>query len=200
MSTTPESATATAAVFERRERITPADLFDHFVFYSDEWCSACFERIRRVGHTVATDTDSLGTEGNVLESRQRVGAGCLGYDYTTHDSHGEVTVRNDEGQVVGTEPRGSYGLQRTYSTRTYCGGCGANNGHAPDLTISKREAVRRADQLVDCLLAQGVPVNRAALKHVVATAKERPDLADRDHDIFEQATAYARREYVRQLD
>lgn len=196
----PAPQTSTAAVFADGERIPPDRIFDEFVFFSDEWCSGCFERIRRVDQTVAQDTDSLGTEGNVLETRQRAGAGWLGHDFEVHDQYGEQTVRNKEGIVVGTEPRGSYGLQRTYSTRTYCNSCGANNGRAPELTISKVEAIRRADQLVNCLLDQEIPVNRAAVKWFVGAAKERPDIADKDHDIFEKAVVLGRKEFVKKSD
>lgn len=193
MSTTPPPATA--AVYRDSQRIALDDLFDTLVFYSDEWCSGCFERIRQVDEI---DTDTWGSGNQPGQVRQRVGAGCLGYDFETHDDYGTITVRDDDGQVTGVEPRGTYGLRRTYTTRTFCDSCGANNGHAPELTIGKREAVRRADQLVDCLLAQGVAIHRKAAKRFVAKAKERPDIADRDHDIFEQAVVHARRVAVRE--
>ena len=192
--------TSTPAVFFNGERIPPDQIFDEFVFFSDEWCSGCFERIRRVDQTVAQDTDSLGTEGNVLETRQRAGSGWLGHDYEVHDQYGQRTVRNEDGIVVGTEPCGSYGLKRTYSTRTYCDNCGANNGHAPDLTVGKAEAIKRADQLVDCLLEQDIPVHRAAVKWFVGAAKERDSLSGRDHDIYTKAVVLGRREFVKKSD
>ena len=200
MSTTHPSAPATPAVYENRERIAPADLFDHFVFYSDEWCSACFQRIRRVQYTDADDGYSLGTGDDVLEDRRRVGTGWLGFDVEIEEGLsgcGEITRRDEEGRVTGVEPRERLGLARRHHPRTYCDECGANNGHAPDLPVSKREAVRRADQLVDCLLAQGVPVRRVALKDFVARAKSREQLRKREHDIYEMGVAHARRAYVR---
>lgn len=174
MSATPH----TAAVFDEHQRITPDDLFDELVFQSDEWCSACFQRIRRVDVTeLGDDTDRLATSGNVLETRQRAAFGWLGHDFETHDE---------------------YGLQRSWKPRTFCADCGANNGHAPEMTISKREAVRRVDHLVDCLAVQGVTIHRETAKRYVAKAKERRSLHAREYDIFARAVAFARRHYVRE--
>jgi len=186
MSTTPQSATASAtasstipAIYDGDDRIPPSELFDEFVFYSSEWCSACFARIRDVDR-MPVDHDHLGTNANApTETRTRRGDGTLGYDFDEHDA---------------------YGHKRSYHPQTYCGACGANGGRAPELTLSKRAAVARCDQLVDCLLAQGVPVNRPALKHIVAEAKERDSLAGADHEIYARGVAFARRVFCRQRD
>lgn len=200
MSTAPDSSSASPAIFQDQQRVPPGEIFDEFLFYNDEFCSCCFNRIRRVDHTKLDDTDKMATEGDVLETRKRAGTGVSGFDYETHDSYGVRTVRDEDGKVTGVESKGSYGIWRTYSTTTFCDNCGSNNGYMPQHSTSKRTMVRRADQLVDTLLEMGIPIQRQACKHFVASAKERPNIDGKDHDIYANAVKIARRAFVDAVD
>lgn len=155
------------------DRLAPQDAFDLTVWQNPEVCNHCFSQIRREDTHQMHDTDKLATEGNVLKTRQRAGAGVLGYDYTALDP---------------------YAVTRVYQPRTYCNECGANDGRANDVWVmSAHDAQLAAGRLVEQLERQGVACDGRALRTFVRRCKsdDQGRIDGRETEMFRRATEVA---------
>ena len=166
-----------------------ADVFDAIAFHTPEVWSRCFERIREVQEI---DTDGWGQGNRPAYWSRRVEGAEGGHTIEIVDQHGERTVRNGDGQVTGTEPRGAYGYRPIHRRATFCSSCGSESGRADDDPLSRRECLRYcenlATRLVDVGLVDDTELATTVLKRYVREAKSRPGADGRETEIFRWAT------------
>lgn len=150
----------------------PADrIFERYVWNRPGVCNGCFCLIKN--------------------DHRKIAWGEAGHDKEDLDDHGEQTVRNDKGAVIGTEPVGTYGERARYPSRTVCTNCGAIAGRADDETLSRREALARAETLAERLAEIGEPVELSLLKGRIGHLKSQERYECYDTVVFEAATTVA---------
>lgn len=146
----------------------PLDRFDDLLFENAEICSHCFSHIR---DETEHDLERLGNSNKPTETRQRAGVGVAG--------HTVIDLNR-------------YGTKRKHETRTFCGECGSQSGHALGDHIHSRQAIRRiCDRIVRRLHEQGYYPHLPTLYGVTLHLKRQPDHQGRDREILATAVHMA---------
>lgn len=164
------STRATASEDHEHRFGVPADkAFDELAFHDRTVCSRCFCLIRR-HDTFRPDADGGVSKYAPEERCVRAYDGGKGY------------------KVV---EWGNYGYRPLHEPRTFCEECGSQSGRADDDTLSQRQAVTFASNLLDRLHEAQVRASKRALKHLVKELKSDPRVVDYDTEIFRRATKIA---------
>lgn len=161
MSTTQSPSVETAQYSSLR------DLYDALIFDSPEICNSCHAVIR---DKETHDTDHLGTGNRPDSTLLRAGDGVVGYDVELHNT---------------------YGTQRSYHARTYCGNCGQPGGSAPDDPMSRKSMLEAVDALVDRFVEAGIPINDDRLKRYIGHLKSQEKYDGGEHEIWRHSAALA---------
>lgn len=177
------STSATASGTSYRVGIPADKAFNEIAFHDPTVCSRCFCLIRR-RDTYRPDTD-IGVSDYAPEERlRRAFNGGKGYKTESTESPPEwESVIPSEDYV--------YGYRPLHEPRTFCESCGSQSGRADDDSLSQRQAVIFASNLLDRLDEANVRASKRALKRLVKGLKSDPRVADYDTEIFRRATKVA---------
>lgn len=179
------STSATASESHEFELgVDPEKTFDEIAFHESTVCSRCFCLIRAYDDY----RPDVGVCGGVskyapTERLRRAFDGGKGYKATS--------VETKPGWIdrAPIPPEDFvYGYRPINEPRTFCEECGSQSGRAGDESLSIRQAVAFADNLVDRLHEAGVSVDGGELKHAVKKFKAYEDLEAFDTEIFRRAT------------
>lgn len=169
---------------------SPADSFEDAIEFFEQriWhnhlvCSNCFARVKRTATYTCNDwgdedEDSWRTPTAILDETE---------DYVRH--RGTVTVRNDEGAVVGLDSREPVRSSVRHEQRTTCVACGSVRAIMQYDTLALSEALGRVPALVDRLREQGESVSTDAVYAAVRRCKTDPSFEAYDKQIFAVAAA-----------
>jgi len=180
----------TQSTTEPRVQSDPADAFDSAVWHNPEVCNHCFARVRdidraaiRVGKNNQRELD--------WEFREASEATELAHDIDWKGTHGLVAVRDDDGRVVGVEPRGQHSAQIAVTPRLTCLECGSVGCRAVDETLSRRAALSRVGPLVARLREGGWTVNKRQLREAIRYYKTESRWQGYDSEAFAAAAKVA---------
>ncbi|GAB3669514.1 hypothetical protein [Halopiger thermotolerans] len=168
----------TAPTFEVQNRDDPDEVFEKRIFTNPEICSSCFCRIKHDHVRVCS-----GTLGHDVEPKATRAAPVRLYE----TADGEI---GPEGICVGSR-QVEITTKARYPTRTVCSDCGSIAGRADSESMSRREALSRAETLSERLLEVGESVDVDVLKHLVGHLKSQPQFTGYDTEVFEAATTVA---------
>ncbi|WP_265109192.1 hypothetical protein [Halosolutus halophilus] len=168
-------STTAHALGEVQGRDDPDRIFQRYVFEDPDCCSSCFRRIK--------------------SDHVRITWGSTGHDVEPKATRAEPIRRHEteddeigpEGICIGSRQVDNTAIAR-YPVRTVCEDCGAIAGRADDDPLSRREALRRTENLADRLHELGEPVDVDTLKHAVGHLKSLEAFASYDTEVFEAAT------------
>ncbi|WP_049925361.1 hypothetical protein [Halopiger goleimassiliensis] len=163
---------------EVQDRDQADRVFRRYVFEDSSCCSNCFRRIK-------SDHVRLewGAEGNDVDPK----ATCARSVREHKTKPGEI---GPEGPLQGAE-QVEITTKARYPTRTFCDDCGSVSGRADDESMTRREALRRAETLAVRLEEVGEPVDVEVLKKLVGHLKSQPRFTGYDTEVFEAATTVA---------
>jgi hypothetical protein len=162
-------------------RIDPADAFHDLIWTDGEICSNCFARVA-TSQTVQRDD-----WGNTASDRRLTEAGTRGLETFPTVELGEQTVRHEDGQVIGTEPRETCHYRPLVEPRTTCGECGSVRLLAHHDIMSTVEMVERVPAIAERLREHGVDVSERVMRRTVRRLKSDDRLQGYTKAIFERA-------------
>lgn len=159
MSQSVDTATAAPPVLDPSRSLDAAvDFFDDAVWHNARVCSHCFARIR---DGIEGQVETMDGRLVVVDEDWQAPDGVLG------EAHEEP-------------PDSVASVQPLPKARTTCGECGSVGGAAHYDTLSKADAVDRAEPLADRLVEQGYAVDTDAI--YAALRRIKSDDAHEAHD------------------
>lgn len=186
MSQTADTATAAPVLSPARTLETALSFFEKTVWNNPDVCSNCMAQVRH--RYQATVEDRSGKVHDVDEG-WLADDGTLGEDEHYVRRRGEVTVRNDEGAVVGVTSREPARGTTRNNSRTTCENCGSVGAIKQKDTLSKGEALDAAETLAERLREQGYAVSTTAARSAVKRLKSDEDHSGNDKEILAVAAA-----------
>ena len=154
------------------ESVEPDEAFDKLIWGSGEICNNCFEKV------VEIDLPEEYLSPILYENHKDIQGEVRQYD-------GVGTIEIVESDV------NEYGNQTIDHPGTVCLNCGSIHlqtwQYGYSETLSKKQAIKRADNLADRLEEYGYTVNKERMVELLAKGKSRSSLQGKDKELFAKA-------------
>jgi len=170
--------------------LQPADVFERAIWTNSDICNNCFARVRTVDET-SIWVGKNDQKRMDWEYRDRTRHSQLDHDVDAKGETGLIATRDKDGRVIGSEPINTHSARYRETTRTTCLRCGSVGCRATDHTLSRREALRRVDPLVERLREQDIDIDHRRLRSAVRYYKSSDKWQGFDFETFAAAVRIA---------
>jgi len=177
---------ATAQIAEPRVQADPADAFERAIWHNPEVCNHCFARVRTVDRAAIRvgKNNQRELEWEFSDATRETE---LAQDIDDKGTTGLRARRDEDGRVVGVEPRDTHSAQIAVTPRLTCLECGSVGCQATDETLSRRAALERVDALAARLREAGWTVNTRSLREAIRYYKSNDEWQGYDSEAFAAA-------------